>query len=164
MLCQSVQPFDRLPRLLNVWLPNPPRNAPWGIVGEFYSAYVYSQTNPPKGTKCGANRCSRLTAYPVFWMGDPLTHGNAPWGIEGRIVFSLCPFPDESADVYQIWCKSVQPFDSFPILLNIWPPKTPQVPPLCIGGQFIWRISIPRLIRRHEPKLVLIGPAVWQIP
>ena len=27
-----------------------------------------------------------------------------------RIVFSLCPFPDESADVHQIWCQSVQPF------------------------------------------------------
>ena len=38
--------------------------------------------------------------------------------IVGRIVFSLCPFPDESTDVYQIWWQSVQPFDSYPILLN----------------------------------------------
>ena len=39
----------------------------------------------------------------------------------GRISFSLCPFPDESADVNQSWFQSVQPFDSFPILLNVWP-------------------------------------------
>ena len=39
----------------------------------------------------------------------------------GRIVFSLCRFPDESADLYQIWCQSVQPFDSFPRLLNLCP-------------------------------------------
>ena len=51
-----------------------------------------------------------------------------PWGIEGRIVFSLCPFPDESADFYQIWCQSVQPFDSFPKHLNLWPPKNPKCP------------------------------------
>ena len=80
--CQSVQPFDRLPRLLNVWLSNPPP-PPNGIVGEFYSAYVYSQTNPPTGTKCGANRCSRLTAYPVFWMCDPLTPWKCPLGYWG---------------------------------------------------------------------------------
>ena len=33
--------------------------------------------------------------------------------------------PDESADMNQSWRQSVQPFDSFPILLNCWPPKTP---------------------------------------
>ena len=46
----------------------------------------------------------------------------------GRIVFSLCPFPDESADVYQIRCQSMQPFDSFPRLLNLWPPTPPNAP------------------------------------
>ncbi len=64
----------------------------------------------------------------TFWICDPLKPPpNAPWDIEGRIVFSLCPFPDESADVYQIWYQSVQLFDSFPRLLNLWPPKPPGV-------------------------------------
>ena len=85
--CQSVQPFDSFPSLLNVWTPNPPP--------------------PPR---------------------------HAPWGIEGWLAFSLCPFPDESADVNQSWCQSVQPFDSFPWLLNVWPPKTPQVPPCVWHG------------------------------
>ena len=67
--CQSVQPFDSFNRLLNLWSPKTPQNAPWDI--------------------------------------------------EGRIVFSLCPFPDESVVVYQIWCQSVQLFDSFPIRLNL---------------------------------------------
>ena len=44
-----------------------------------------------------------------------------PWGIVGRIVFSLCPFPDESTDVYRIWCQSVHPFGSFPRLTFVTP-------------------------------------------
>ena len=70
--CQSVQPFDSFPRLLNLWPPYPP---------------------------------------------------NVPWGIEGRLVFSLCPFPDESADVNQGWCQ----LDWFPRLLNCRRPKSPLV-------------------------------------
>ena len=31
----------------------------------------------------------------------------------------VCPFPDQSADVYQIWRQSVQPFHSFPRLFNL---------------------------------------------
>ena len=62
------------------------------------------------------------------------THPTWPWGIEGRLVFILCPFPDESADVNQSWCQSVQPFESFPWLLNVWPPKTPQMPPCVSWG------------------------------
>ena len=78
-----------------------------------------------------ANRSSRLTASPDFWFCDTLTPQNATWGIEGRLVFSLCPFPDESADVNQSWCQS----NSFPRLLNCWPPKPPpQVPPFVSRG------------------------------
>ena len=62
----------------------------------------------------------------TFWMCDPLNPPpKCPWDIDGRIVFSLCPLPDESADVYQIWCQSVQLFDSLPRLLNLWPPLKP---------------------------------------
>ena len=57
------------------------------------------------------------------------TH-NTALGYRGANWLSLCPFPDESTDVYQIWCQSVQPFDSFPRLLNVWPPKLPP-PPKC---------------------------------
>ena len=91
--------------------------------------------NPQTCTKFGANRSSRLTASQDFWICDPLTPPpppcHAPWGIEGRIVFI---FPDESTDVNQNWWQSVQPFDSFPWLLNVWPPKTPQVPPCVSWG------------------------------
>ena len=61
-----------------------------------------------------------------------------PWCNVGRIVVSLCPFPYEAADVYQMWCQSVQPFDSFPILLNVWPPTPPppEMPPGELRGDF----------------------------
>ena len=75
--------------------------------------------------KFGANRSSRLIASTYFLMCDPLNPQNTPWDIEGRTLFSLRPFPDESADVYQIWCQSVQRFDSFPRPLNLWPSKAP---------------------------------------
>ena len=58
----------------------------------------------------------------------------------GRIIFILCPFPDESADVYQIRCQSVQLFDSFPRHLNLWPPKTPQNTPWCIVGRLVFSL------------------------
>ena len=65
------------------------------------------------------------------------------WVIEGRILFSLCRFPDESADVNQSWCQSVQPFDSFSRLLNVWPPKTPQVPPFVSKGNWLGVYQFP---------------------
>ena len=40
--------------------------------GDFDLAYVHSQMNPQTWTKVGANRSSRLTASPDFWMFDPL--------------------------------------------------------------------------------------------
>ena len=116
---------------------NPPRNSPGVLWGELYWAYVHSQTNPPC-TKFGANRCSRLTASQDFWICDPPTPlpRNAPWGNKGQLRFSLCPLPDESADVNQSWCQSVQTFDSFPRLLNVWPlnPPPPQVPLVFLGA------------------------------
>ena len=93
--CQSVQPFDSFPRILNVGPPNPP---------------------PPR---------------------------HAPCGIEGWLVFSLCTFQDESADVNQSWCQSVQPFESFPWLLNVWPPNTPQVPPCVSQGNLFGVYAFP---------------------
>ena len=89
--CQSVQPFDSFPRLLNLWSPTPPPEiSPWVLGG-------------------------------------------------GRLVFSLCPFPDESTDVNQSWCQS----DSFPRLLNCWPPKTRQVPPFVSRGNLFGIYSFP---------------------
>ena len=79
--------------------------------------------------------CQSVQPFDSFQELLNLWHPNpppphAPWAIEGRLVFSLCPFPDESADVNQSWCQS----ESFPILLNCWPPKTPQVPPCVSRG------------------------------
>ena len=179
---------------------------PPGVLrGDLYLAYVHSQMNPQKWTKVGANRSSRLTASPDFWMFDPVTPPNAPLCLLGQFIWrisiprwicicvpnlvpigpaishipltfefvtptppspnvegqSLCPFPNESADMYQIWCQSVQPFDSLPRLFDLWPPKSPRNAPLFLEVQLVWHISIPRLICTCVPNLVSIGPAVW---
>ena len=121
-------------------------------------AYIHSQMNLHMCTKFEANRTSRLTSSPDFWIGDPLTPSP---NVEGRIVFSLCPFPDESADVYQMWCQSVQPFASFPRLLNVWPPKPPppDMPPWVLKGDLYLAYENSQM----NPQTWL-GPAVWQRP
>ena len=138
---------------LDLWPLKTPRNAPCGIEGRILFSYVHSQTNPQTCTKFGDNRSSSLTASRDIWICDPLKPPqNAPWGIVGRLVFSICPFPDESADVNQSWCQLVQPFDSFSGLLNV-----------CLEWQFVWHISIHRWICTCVPNLVPIGTAVWQL-
>ena len=58
-----------------------------------------------------------------------------PLCLEGNL-FGVYPFPGGSAYMWQIWCKSVQPFDCFPRLLNFWHPNlpTPQMPPGILRG------------------------------
>ena len=132
--CQSVQPFDSFPWLLNVWPPKTPQMPPLVSLRAIYLAYIHSQMNLHMCTKFDASRTSRLTSSSDFWICDPLT---PPPHVEGRIVFSLCPFPDESAGVYQVWCQSVQSFDSLPILLDLWPPEMPLVSWGSIGLAYI---------------------------
>ena len=122
----------QLPRLFNVWPPK----TPWFILG---ANYIWPVSIPrrirrfiPNSVPIGpADWQHPQTMTP--WMCDPLTPPppKCPWGIVEPMVFSLCPFSNESADVYQLWCQSVQPFDSFPRLLNLWPP-TPT--PNCLLG------------------------------
>ena len=78
--CQSVQPFDSFPRILNVGPPNPPRPdmPPVVLRGDLYLAYAHSKMNPQTWTKVGANRSSRLRASPDFWMFDPLIPPKCP--------------------------------------------------------------------------------------
>ena len=81
------------------------------------------------------NRSSRFTTFPGLlnsWPPNPPPPPMPAWGIVVRIVFSR--LPDESADVYQIWCQSVQPFDNFQRLLNVWPHNPPPGMPLVYVG------------------------------
>ena len=130
--CQSVQPFDSFPRVLNVWPPNPPDMPPGVLRVDLYLAYAHSQMNPQTWTKVGANRSSRLTASADFWMFDPLKPLQVPPCVSHGNLFGVYPFPDESAHVYQMWCQSDQP-DIFPLLLNLWSPNPP--PPAYVHSQ-----------------------------
>ena len=109
--------------------PNPPPpKCPLVSRGAICLAYVHSQMDLQMCAKCGANRSSRLAASQTFEFVTP--YPPCPWGIEGRLVFIVCPFPDESASVNQSWRKS----DNFPTLLNCWPPKTPKCPLVSRGA------------------------------
>ena len=124
--CQSVKPFDSFPKHLNMWPPTPPPpKCPWGIVERI----VFSLCLFPDESADGYEHLVPIVAAvwqltQSFELVTPYPPGNVPWGIGGRNVFSLYPFPDEFAEVYQVTCQSVQQLDCFPRLLNRWPPKT----------------------------------------
>ena len=60
--------------------------------------------------KFGPDRSGYLAYFPHLCMCDPLTPSKYPLGLDRLIVFSRCPFADESAYVCQIWSRSVQWF------------------------------------------------------
>ena len=120
--------WPQFPSLLNCWSHKSTHNAALGYRGANCLSLC---PFPDKSTEVCQIWCQSVQPFDSFPRLFNLLHPNPlsdmpPWGIEGWLVFSLCPFPDESADVNQSWCQSVQPFDSFPWLLNVWPPKTPQ--------------------------------------
>ena len=147
--CQSVQPFDSFSRLLNLWPPKTPPNAPWDIEGRIVFSLCPFPDESADVYQIWCQSIQLCVSFSRLLNWWPL---KTPWGIEGRIVFSLCQFPDESADFNQIWCQSVQPFDSFPKHLNLWSPRTPPELPLgYYGANCILPMSIPRWIRRRVP-------------
>ena len=128
-------------KLLITFWPPKPQNDPRVSWDCLFSAYVHSHMNLQTCTKFGANRSNRLVDFQTFEFLTPKTPQNAPWCIEGLIVFSLCPFRDESADVYQIWCQSVQPCGRFSTdFCILWPPKTPQNAPWNIEGLIVFSL------------------------
>ena len=136
-----------------------PLKPPWGIEGWIVFRLCPFPDESADLTKFGANRCSRLTASPDFCICDPLTP-QCLLGYWGATWIYPMSIPRWIRRHYQNWCQS----DSFPWLLNCWPPKPPPSDPLCLESQFAWRISIPRWICRYVPNVVTIGPAVWQLP
>ena len=112
-------------RLIFIW-----RTSPWGL-----EELIVFSLCPFPDESAGVYQIWWQLVHPFgsysrfvnFW--PPKTPQNAPSGIEGLIVFSLCPFPDESAGVYQLLCHLVHPFGSYSRFLNFWPPKTPQNSP-----------------------------------
>ena len=84
----------------------PPPDMPPGVLrGDLYLAYAHSKMNPQTWTKVGANRSSRLTASPDFWMFDPLKPPQVPPCVSQGNLFGVYPFPDEFAHVYQMCTK-----------------------------------------------------------
>ena len=81
---------------------------------------------------------SSVPRFLNFWPTK--TPQNAPLGYGGANCFSLCPFPDESAGVYQIWCQLVHPFGSYSRFLNFWPPKKKKMPPGGIEGLIVFSL------------------------
>ena len=131
--------------------PNPPncpyltplQKAPLGVSwGQFVQPVSIPRFICIICAKLSPNRSSSLTTFPSLLNCWPhKCTQTAALGYRGRIVFSLCPFPDESTDVYQIWCQSVQPMTASPPprLLNLWPlthPPThpPDMPPGVLRG------------------------------
>ena len=118
--------------------------SPWCLMGPLCSTCVHSHIHLHYMCKMYSQSVQPFDQnFPGFWIVDPLKPPKMPTcGTVGRIVFSLCPFPDESTDMYEIWCQSVEQFDSFPSHLNLWPSKTPPKCPLGANRSNCWCQSV----------------------
>ena len=137
--CQSVHPFDSFPIHLNAW-PHKKSEMPLGYCGRIVFSLCSFPDESADVHQIWCQSVQPCDGFPILlnlWPPDTPPR-NAPWGIEGRLGFSLCPFTDESADVNQSWCQSVQPYDSFPRRLNVWPlnPPPPSAPLSLEGNLF----------------------------
>ena len=157
---QSVQSFDHNFSILNGWSPKTTHNAAlWYRGANCLSLCPF----PDESTDVYQIWCQSVQSFDSFprllnvWPPTP-PPPTCPWGIEGWLVFSLFPFPDESADVNQSWCQSVRRLTTS-LTFECFTPKTPSAP-LCLSGRCAWLISIPRWICTCAPKLMPIGPAV----
>ena len=157
-ICPAVWP--QCASLLNCWSHKITHNAALGYRGANCLSLC---PFPDESTDVYQIWCQSVQPFDSFsrllnvWPHNtPPPPRHAPWGIEEWLVFSLCRFPDESADVNQSWCQSVQPFDSFPWLLNVWTTN----PPMSRGELYLAYVHS-QTNRRRVPNLVPIVPAVW---
>ena len=104
------------------------------------------------------------------WMCDPLTSPPPPDMPPGVLRGDLYLAYAHSQMNPQTWTKvganrssrlTASP-DSW--MFDPLNPPPPPSAPLCLSGQFVWRISIPRWICTCVPNLMPIGPAVWHLP
>ena len=118
----------------------PRQNAPPGASwGQFVQPVSIARFTSIIRAKSIPNRSSRLTTFPRLfncWPHKP-PPPNAAVGYRGANCFSLCPFPDESTDVYRISCQSVHPFGSFPRLKCVTP-KPLRNAPCGIEGRIVY--------------------------
>ncbi len=136
---QSPKTFDEILTPLNPQklplLNSTSKCSHWCLMGPSCSTFVHYQIHLYYICKIDSQLVKPFDKFPSLlncWSHK--TTQNVGLGYCGANCLSLCPFPDESTDVYQIWCKSVQPFDSFPRLLNVWPPTPPPTCPLGYWG------------------------------
>ena len=116
----------------NIWICDPLKipEMPWGIVGRIvFSLYVHSQTNPPTCTKFGANRCSRLTSSPDFWICDPLPP--MPPGVLRRDLYLAYVHSQMNP---QMWTKVGDNQTASPYFFIVDPLKPPSDPLVSRGA------------------------------
>ena len=112
----------------------PPRNVPCDIEGRLVCPF------PNEFADVNQSWCQSVQPFDSFprrlncWPSKTPKCPPPPRVSRGNL-FGVYPFPDGSADVCQIWCKSVQSFDSFPKLLYLWPPRTPRNAPGVLRGE-----------------------------
>ena len=139
----GVNRYSRFTASPDFWMFDPlkPPKCPLVSRRAICLAYIHSQMNMHMCAKFGANRSSRLTTSTYFWICDPLNPRENPPGLL-------------TADLYLAYVHSqMNPQTSTKVGanrssrmtasqdLNCWPPKTPKCP-LCIEGQFVWRIFL----------------------
>ena len=81
------------------------------------------------------------THFPCFWIVDPPNPPPpmTPWGVVGELFLAYVHSQMNPQTCSWIWCQSVFPFSSFPILKCVTPnPPPPRNAPCGIEGRIVY--------------------------
>ena len=128
----AVWQFPKTFECLTLTPPPPPKCPPCVSRGNLFGVYIRSQVDLQMCVTFGANRSSRLTASPDFWICDTLTLPEMPPGVlRGDLYLAYV----HSQMNPQTWTKGGANRTAFADL-NCWPPKPPKCAPCVSRGIF----------------------------
>ena len=105
--CQSDQPFDIFPWLLNVWPPNPP---PPNVEGRIVLSLCPFPDESADVYQMWCQSVQPFDSLPDFWICDLLKKTEMPLVYWDSYIHSQMNL---HSHVCQLWYQSVQPFGSF---------------------------------------------------
>ena len=123
--------FTTFPSLLNCWPPNPPppQCHPGVSWGQLFLAYVHSQMNPQTYTKFGANRSSRLAAFPNLHLWPHKKTEMPPGVLRGELNLAYDHSQTNAQTCTKFGANRSSRLTASPDL-NVWPPyPPPEMPP-----------------------------------
>ena len=121
-----------------------PPKCPLVSLGAICLAYIHSQMNMHMCTKCGANRGPAVSHLPLTF--EFVTPNPPPQMSRGKLYLAYVHSQTNAQTCTKFGANRSSRLIASPDVLICDPPPPPRNAPLCLEVQFVWHISIPRLI------------------